>query len=105
MEWGSSGVGFFCFHALGDTKQKKSTPLDRVRRGIKLMIRLSGRGGGGVGETSISVSAPFVSLKFTFTCFLLTNIRLSVTKIKHLWVVSKAITEFPTFFTFFLIIN
>ena len=31
MEWGtrSSGVGFFCFHALGDTKQKKLTPLDR----------------------------------------------------------------------------
>ena len=31
--WGggpqSSGVGFFCFHALGDTKQKKPTPLDR----------------------------------------------------------------------------
>ena len=25
----SSGVGFFCFHALEDTKQKKSTPLDR----------------------------------------------------------------------------
>ena len=25
----SSGVGFFCFHALGDTKQKKRTPLDR----------------------------------------------------------------------------
>ena len=44
MEWGSSGVGFFCFHALGDTKQKKYTPLDRVRRGTKLMIRLSGGG-------------------------------------------------------------
>ena len=29
MEWGS-GVGFFCFHALWDTKQKKPTPLDRV---------------------------------------------------------------------------
>ena len=31
--WGggprSSGVGFFCFHALEDTKQKKPTPLDR----------------------------------------------------------------------------
>ena len=27
---GSGGVGFFCFHALGDTKQKKPTPLDRV---------------------------------------------------------------------------
>ena len=26
----SSGVGFFCFHALADTKQKKPTPLDRV---------------------------------------------------------------------------
>ena len=26
----SSGVGFFCFHALGDTKQKKLTPLDRI---------------------------------------------------------------------------
>ena len=26
---GLSGVGFFCFHALGDTKQKKPTPLDR----------------------------------------------------------------------------
>ena len=25
----SSGVGFFCFHALGDTKQKKPSPLDR----------------------------------------------------------------------------
>ena len=25
----SSGVGFFCFHALGDTKQNKLTPLDR----------------------------------------------------------------------------
>ena len=25
----SSGVGFFCFHALGDTKQKKPTPPDR----------------------------------------------------------------------------
>ena len=25
----SSRVGFFCFHALGDTKQKKLTPLDR----------------------------------------------------------------------------
>ena len=25
----SSGVGFFCFHALEDTKQKKVTPLDR----------------------------------------------------------------------------
>ena len=24
----SSGVGFFCFHALEDTKQKKLTPLD-----------------------------------------------------------------------------
>ena len=23
------GFGFFCFHALGDTKQKKPTPLDR----------------------------------------------------------------------------
>ena len=26
----SSGVGFFCFHALEDTKQKKLTPLDRA---------------------------------------------------------------------------
>ena len=25
----SSGVGFFCFHALESTKQKKPTPLDR----------------------------------------------------------------------------
>ena len=25
----SNGVGFFCFHALGDTKQKKPTPLDQ----------------------------------------------------------------------------
>ena len=25
----SSEVGFFCFHALGNTKQKKPTPLDR----------------------------------------------------------------------------
>ena len=25
----SSGVGFFCFHALGYTKQKRPTPLDR----------------------------------------------------------------------------
>ena len=31
MEWGPrfSGVGFFCFYALRDTKQKKPTPLDR----------------------------------------------------------------------------
>ena len=32
MEWGTPvywGVGFFCFHALEDTKQKKPTPLDR----------------------------------------------------------------------------
>jgi len=27
----SGGVGFFCFHAQGDTKQKKPTPLDRGR--------------------------------------------------------------------------
>ena len=25
----TSGVGFFCFHALVDTEQKKRTPLDR----------------------------------------------------------------------------
>ena len=25
----SGGVGFFCFHALGNTKQNKPTPLDR----------------------------------------------------------------------------
>ena len=25
----SSGVGFFCFQSLGDTKQKKPTPLNR----------------------------------------------------------------------------
>ena len=25
----TSGVGFFCFHALGETKQKKLSPLDR----------------------------------------------------------------------------
>ena len=25
----SSGVAFFCFHALGDKKQKKPTPLNR----------------------------------------------------------------------------
>ena len=25
----SSGFGFFCFHALEDTKQTKLTPLDR----------------------------------------------------------------------------
>ena len=25
----SSGVSFFCFHSLGDTKQKRLTPLDR----------------------------------------------------------------------------
>ena len=25
----SSGIGFFCFHALGNTKQKKLTPLNR----------------------------------------------------------------------------
>ena len=25
----SSGVGFFCFHALEEIKQKKPTPLDR----------------------------------------------------------------------------
>ena len=34
------------------------------------------RGGGGGGKTSISFSAPSVSLKSKFTCFLLTNIRL-----------------------------
>ena len=41
----SSGVGFFCFHALGDTKQKKPTPLDRgrplhVNRVIKSLLKL-----------------------------------------------------------------
>ena len=35
------------------------------------MIRLSGG-----DKTSISFSAPFESLKWTFTCFLSTNIRL-----------------------------
>ena len=47
MEWGprSSGVGFFCFHALGDTKQKKPTPLDRspplhVNRVLKSLLKL-----------------------------------------------------------------
>ena len=59
------------------------------------------RGGGGGGQDKHFNLSTFLSLKFTFTCFLLTNIRLSVTKIKHLWVVSKTITEFPTFFTFF----
>ena len=34
MEWGTlfSGVSFFCFHALEDTKLKKPTPLDRGYR-------------------------------------------------------------------------
>ena len=34
----SSGVGFFCFHALGDTKQKKPTLLDR---GLTLHVNKS----------------------------------------------------------------
>ena len=39
----SSGVGFFCFHALGDTKQKKLTPLDRgpqlhLNRVLKMVL-------------------------------------------------------------------
>ena len=44
------------------------------------MIRLSGG-----DKTSISFSAFSVSLKLTFTCFLLTNIRLYYQTIKHLW--------------------
>ena len=38
MEWGprSSGVGFFCFHALGDTKQKKPGTL--LNRGPPLHV-------------------------------------------------------------------
>ena len=40
----SSGVGFFCFHAPGDTKQKKPTPKDRgpplhVNRVLELVIK------------------------------------------------------------------
>ena len=45
MQWGprSTGVSFFSFHALGDTKQKKLTPLDRgpplhVNRVLDLLI-------------------------------------------------------------------
>ena len=56
MECGSSGVGFFCFHALGDTKQKKPTPLDRgpplhVNRVLMFIVR---------GHTEI----PIVGTKF-----------------------------------------
>ena len=41
----SSGVGFFCFHVLGDTKQKKPTPLHRgpplhVNRVLKSPLKL-----------------------------------------------------------------
>jgi len=41
----SSGVGFFCFHALGDTKQKKPIPLGRgsptpCKQGLKLDLEL-----------------------------------------------------------------
>ena len=39
----SSGVGFFCFRALGDTKQKKPTPLDR---GPPLHVNRVSDGGG-----------------------------------------------------------
>ena len=49
----SGGVGFFCFHALGDTKQKKRTPLDRgpplhVNR-VLVCVARAGGGEGGVG--------------------------------------------------------
>ena len=39
----SSGVGFFCFHALGDTKQKKPTPLDRgpCKQGLRSFWQFS----------------------------------------------------------------
>ena len=45
----SGGVGFFCFHALGDTKQKKPTPLDRgpprhVNRVLMSALRKAERG-------------------------------------------------------------
>ena len=41
----TSGVGFFCFHAVGDTKQKELTPLDRgpplhVNRVLEVLIGL-----------------------------------------------------------------
>ena len=49
MEGGprSSGVGFFCFHALEETKQKKPTLLDRgpplhVNRVIEMLMRFGG---------------------------------------------------------------
>ena len=45
----SSGVGFFCLHALGHTKQKKLTPLDRgpplhVNRPLDTIERFHSRG-------------------------------------------------------------
>ena len=45
----SIGVGFFCFHALGDIKQKKPTPLDRgpplyVNRVLNLYLAVTNRG-------------------------------------------------------------
>ena len=42
------------------------------------------RGGGGRSKTSISFSVPFVSLKLTITCFVLTNIRLCYQSITSL---------------------
>ena len=46
----SSGDGFFCFHALEDTKQRKPTPLDRGPPLHVNRVFVSGfeaRGGGG----------------------------------------------------------
>ena len=54
----SGEVGFFCFHALGDTKQKKLTPLDRgpplhVNRVLVCVARAGGGGGGAYTRASL----------------------------------------------------
>ena len=61
----SSGVGFFCFDALGDTKQKKLTPLDLacvagVRKGRgREFGRETTREGGGRGGNACKEAIVF----------------------------------------------
>ena len=61
----SSGVRFFCFHALADKKQKKPTPLDRgpplyVNRPYIVSVLIKDR----TGSTSVSIALRATHIAF-----------------------------------------